>query len=356
MPRVAVPVRSKEPMFIENFAQRSQDSFVDNWRKYIGSYGLQDQASDRPEHIWEMLHREDARGNLVSRLIFEPDRRSRVHDGRMHVSFARWFGVESELRQFLIEGVEERRAEDRAAGRPEMTIGFYVGSFTNGSPYTTNLRTATGQLNLRNRRDRRKWEYNILPWVDCGMLSELWYDAGARSTNWTQKHWDMTRSNLEQQRNRYGLYGGTEALPHTRDSDSSTPWPQDINWIDPGDTPVHCISRFILDRDPGGLIDVKERWGANREVHVQSSQHLRLNGMSGALRRHEARDFAARGWVVGSWMRPEDWIVNLPVVDVPRVEQDIVEPEIIEEIVEQEFVLKPPVTKDGVERDINELR
>lgn len=348
MPRVAVPVRSKEPMFVAHLANRSQDSYVDNWRRYNGAYGFQEHAEDRPEHIWEILHRTDARGDLVSRVIIELERRGKDSNGRSHVSFGRWHGVESELRQFLIEGVEQRREEDRAVGRLELTIGFYVGSWTNGSPYTVNLRTATGQLNLKSKRDRRLWEKSILPWIDCGMLSELWYDAGALGGAWDRKHWDRTRSNLDQQMNRYGLYGGTEAYPHTRDRDRSTPWPQDITWVDPKDTPIHCISRYILDRDPAGLMNITKDWGADREVHIQSSSHRRIDGTSGALTEDMARDYTARGFVVGSWMRAQDWIINLPLnreqLDHPMSQLD------------EPFKIIVPITQDGVERDINELR
>jgi len=188
-----------------------------------------------------------------------------------------------------------------------MTFGFYCGVDNNGDQWTNDSGTATGCLSLDTDEGKMLFERNFGPWLDLGVLSEVWWDAGARPDT---PYWEQVKNLLEDQHARYGLHGGTEAIMNSREGDA--PWPEDIVWYPYEGVPMLCVSRFILDRNPA--LDL--RWPDNAEVHIMSSTHLRIDGTPGNLTVAQARDFTRRGWIVGSWLPPQDVTVNLQALDV----------------------------------------
>lgn len=300
MSQPIVPVRPKDPIFLYGWAKRSQDGLEggDRQRGYVLDY-----LNDPNQFVYDQFHRRDARGELVKRYICEPERRTAYRDGSMGVGGSRWLGIPQERRDIIIWNILERWREDDEANRDRMTFGFYCGSDCNGDQWSQSSHTADGVLNLRRYRDRKKFLRSFGPWLDMGLLSEIWWDAGSRDA-----YYPACRELLEQQSKRYGLHGGVEALRHSRDEDPSTPWPSDIKWEEYDRVPRLCVSRFILDRDPAN--DLTWMWW--NEAHIMSSSLKRIDGSSGQLSRQQAQDFTNRGWVVGAWDMASDHLVNLP--------------------------------------------
>ena len=186
-----------------------------------------------------------------------------------------------------------------------MTFGFYCGSKGDGDQLSNSSHTATGVLSLDTKEGTEKFERSFLPWLEMGLLSEVWWDAGARPDRLPD-----CLNLLNDQLERYGLHGGVEAIPHTRDRDPDTRWPDDIRWPGSAPCPLLCLSRFILDRDPSNRLS----WPDGDEVHIMNTHHKRVDGTPGNLTRSQARNFTARNWIVGSWLSQHDNMVNLKAI------------------------------------------
>ena len=292
MSQVAVPVRPTDPPFFMALAARV---YSDEWpRKWVNNW--------RDRHgcmadIRANLHRTDAQGHLCQRVVIEPEKRGPAANGRITVGpGADWEAMDPFRKHVLIEAVMDRRAEDRLEGRPELTVGFYVDAGSDGPPGLISNHMSAAVPNLD--RDSSRWDRKWLPWVDCGLLSEIWYDAGTA----TDERWDGVRNLLEDQKARHGLHGGTEAIRWNDRQGRS------YDWAD-YDVPMWCISRYMLFRDPNGNVT----WPDDAEVHIMNSNHKLPDGTSGLLTERQARDYTRRGWSVGSWTRWHfaDEMVNL---------------------------------------------
>ncbi len=289
------------PIFLGNWCKRSHDRGL-NFQQRNATW-----RDDPFTHCVDEFHRVDSQGELCQRYIAEIARRTRYNngtpDGGMNVSFGRWHAIPSERREAIIAAVIERRREDALAGRPSMGFGLYCGSRHNGSPYTNECHGSDGPLDLNLPDEKHRWEESIGPWMDAlGEFGfEVWYDAGG-----VPAVFGAIIKLINQQKSLYGIGGGTEAIAHTRDQDSSTPWPDDIQW---GRyvVPMLCSSRFILDRDPDGTLD----WDDDEEVHIINNNTARVNGEAGTLTELQAMEFSSRGWTVGSWQGDHDGVVNL---------------------------------------------
>ena len=299
MAQVPNPVRPTDPIFRYGWAARSQDGHEGGVRQRGYDIGYH---NDPNLFVYDEFHREGA-GGLVQRYLCEPERRTRYADGTFGVGNSRWWGIPSERRDIIIWNIRERWREDDEADRPRMTFGFYCGSDNYGAQWSQDSWTMDGVLNLQCDRDRRRFLDSLGPWLDMGLLSEVWWDAGSRDD-----YYEDCKELLTEQRRRYGLHGGVESIRHSRDDDPRTPWPGDITWEAYDGFPRLCISRFILDRNPANDL----AWADGDECHIMSSSHARIDGTPGSLTPQQARDFTARGWTVGSWLPEEDGIVGLP--------------------------------------------
>jgi len=266
----------------------------------------------------EAFHRVDAQGELCRRIILEPEMRSKdgageswgpgVHEnGHMGLGMgASWEAIDPFLKQVIIDMTYQRREEDRIAGRPLLTVGFYTNAVCNGMPGMIRNHTSTDCLNLDNDHDLENFKRNWLPWVECGVLSELNYDAGVH--NWL---WPKVKNLLDDQMDRYGLYGMTESIKW--DDNGGTP-PNRYTWAK-YQIPMWCISRYLLSRDPEGKLEFD--WDGGDRVWTMSSPHTYWGGTSGLLTVEQALDYRRRGFGVGSWHLDGDSVVNLadPIPD-----------------------------------------
>ena len=216
---------------------------------------------------------------------------------------ASWEAIDPFLKQVIIEITEDRRREDRAAGRPEISVGFYVNSVNNGMPGMILNHTSTGCISLDDDHDLETFKRNWEPWIQCGVLSELNYDAGTHT--WL---WDDVKDLLGDQMERFGLYGMTEAIKW---NDNAGRPPTRYTWAE-YQIPMWCISRYILQRDSTGQLEFD--WNAGDRVWIMNSNHTYSGGTSGLLTEAQARDYTWRGWGVGSWTpwHGADLMVNLP--------------------------------------------
>lgn len=295
MSQVAVAVRPTDPVFFIALAARTRDG-DENPRKWVHGWKEDPMCMTA---MRENLRRTDARGNLCQRIVIEPEKRGPGANGQITVGpGADWEAIDDFRKHVLIEAVLDRRKEDREVGRPELTVGFYVDAGSDGMPgLITNHMNQNSVPNLD--KDSSRWDRKWLPWVDCGILSEIWYDAGSRDDRW-----DGVRNLLEDQKARHGLHGGTEAIRwNSRDG-------RNYDWAAYIGVPMWCISRYILYRDPQNLLS----WPDHAEVHIMNSAHRLPDGTSGLLTVEQARDYGKRGWTVGSWTRwhDADALVNLP--------------------------------------------
>lgn len=294
--RVAVPVRPSDPPFMQPLASRSlRDTEPRQWHRPWGDNVL------AKGYLREAFFRRDANGELCRRLILEPERRSLEASGERGVGGgASWEAIDPFRKQLIIDLTFERRKLDRDEGREDeqLTVGFYCGVLGNGHPGMIDNGGVTGILNLDNDHDldyfRRKWE----PWIECGVLSELSHDAGSPADRW-----EAAKNLLNDQWERWGLYGVTEAISHG----------PGFSWLPWQGTPMWCLSRYILNRDPNNLLT----WPDDAEVTIMNHPHKRSNGESGLLSHDEIRDFKSRGWGVGSWHPTGDYAVNLPDAGPP---------------------------------------
>lgn len=293
------PVRPTDPIFKDNWARRGGGhQGEDNQRGYNAHY-----QDDPNQFVYDQFHRTDSQGNLVQRYICEPERRTLDALGHLGVGNGRWHGIPEERRDIISWNILERWREDDIEGRPRMTFGFYCGFVGNGDQLGQSNHTADGCISLDTKQGTQQFERSFGPWLEMGLLSEVWWDAGSK-----HDRMPVVLNLLNDQLERYGLHGGTEAIPHTRDNDPATPWPQDISWPQVAPCPLLCLSRFILDRDPQEEL----AWPSGSEVHVMSTHHPRLDGTSGSLTVAQALRFTKRRWTVGSWLSPgDDNIVNL---------------------------------------------
>ncbi len=301
-----VEVRPSDPVFWANWAPRTIT--FDNPRGYrTGTDDSENWLEHPAAFIYAELHRTDSQGNLCQRYIarMEHGTHNDLHGGRM-VPFAVWHGMTSDRRTIIVDAVEARQREDRAAGRPEMTFGIYVAAWNNGTPWVINMHTASHVIDWRDEKEAERWLETIGPWLTTSVLSEVWYDAGSSLHNIRE----MTELLAWQQRE-FGLHGVTEALFFVRDDDPATPYPGDITWH--WVAPQMCISRFVMDRDPSNQL----RFTPAQETHIINSPNLRVDGSSGAFGADVARDYARRGFIVGSNRRVLDQYINLPLVGVP---------------------------------------
>ncbi len=323
--QVKVPVRPKDPPFMQPLASRSQDGW-ENPRNWSGNWQDYDKAG---QHLWDLFHRTDACGDFVQRIILEPEMRTPDAWGHQSVGGgAGWEAIDPYHKQLIIDITMERRREDRNAGRPEITVGFYNGCINDGMPGLISNHTNRNVVDITTDKGldafRRQWE----PWVECEVLSELNHDAGTSVAN-TGPRWEAVKKLLEQQWVRFGLYGLTEAILWT--DNTGTP-PNRYTWAPYDGVDMWCISRFILQRDPIGQLvwpwahplqpseddsDRRNIQGLPASVWIMNSAHTLSDGSSGLLTEEQARDYANRGWGVGSWTSNHgaDQIVNLP----PRV-------------------------------------
>ena len=310
--QVNVPVRPDDPPFMMPLAARTQDG-DENPRKWSNPWGRRDQCM---AHLRAAFHRTDHNGELCKRVVLEPEKRSLdgageswgpgVHEnGHMGLGIGcSWEAIDPFLKQVIIEVTEDRRKEDRAAGRDEVSVGFYTNSVNNGMPGMIQNHTSTGCISLDDDHDLETFKRNWEPWIQCGVLSELSFDAGVH--NWL---WDDVKDLLNDQSERFGLYGLTESIKWT--DNSGTP-PTRYTWAE-YQVPMWCISRYILSRDPLGLLV----WPEGARVWIMNSAHTYWGGTSGLLTEAQAHDYTRRGWGVGSWTphHGADEIVNLPPFD-----------------------------------------
>lgn len=316
MTTVHVPVRPTDPPFMQPLAARTNDG-DENPRKWGDQWGRRDQCM---AHLRECFHRVDANGDLCQRIILEPEKRSLdgagaswgpgVHEnGHMGLGVGcSWEAIDPFLKQVIIEVTEDRRKEDRAAGRPEISVGFYTNSVNNGMPGMIQNHTSTDCINLDDDHDLETFKRNWEPWIQCGVLSELSFDAGVH--NWL---WDSVKDLLGDQMERFGLYGVTESIKWT--SNNGQP-PTRYEWA-PFQVPMWCISRYMLSRDPLGFLEWD--WAAGQRVWIMNSPHTYWGGTSGLLTPQQVRDYKRRGWGVGSWHLDGDSMVNLPARGTPEV-------------------------------------
>ena len=299
-PVEVVGVDTSQPVFWANWSPRTPTP--ENPRGYANEWLNHPDQYARAE-----FHRRDANGELVRRYVARLEHPSPQDNGtaagQSAVPFSVWHGISTDRRAVIIRNVEERRLEDRLAGRPEMSFGLYVAAWSNGSPYTVDMRTATAVVDVTSKAGRQRWLATMGPWISTGVLSEVWYDAGSTAENLA-----AILALIDWQRSKYGLHGATEALIHSLETRPGAPrWPANIRWPAAFLAPQMAISRFVLDRDPLGRL----RWAPDEEVHIINSPNLRVDGTSGALGAVQALDFAARGWKVGSNRRYLDQFVNL---------------------------------------------
>ena len=230
-----------------------------------------------------------------------------------------WEAIDPFLKQVIIEVTEDRRREDRAAGREEVSVGFYTNSVNNGMPGMILNHTSTDCINLDDDHDLETFKRNWEPWIQCGVLSELNFDAGVH--NWL---WITVRDLVNDQMERFGLYGLTESIKW--DDNAGRP-PNRYTWARYQGIDMWCISRYILSRDPLGQLvwpwaddpkgsDPMEP-GVEGPGHVwiMNSAHTYWGGTSGLLTPIQVHDYRRRGWGVGSWTphHGADLLVNLPL-------------------------------------------
>ena len=311
--QVAVPVRPSDPPFMNPLSARTNDGW-ENPRRWGNRWSDRRQAGDL---LWEAFHRTDANGDLVQRIILEPERRSVDAAGEMGVGpGADWTAIDPFLKQLIINVTMERRKEDRAAGRDEITVGFYNGYLNNGMAGLISNHTADGVVDLRDDRDLEQFKTKWEPWIECGVLSELNHDAGVKA-------WDEVKELLLQQYTRFGLYGLTEAIRWDRNDGI---WPTRYDWSQYEGVDMWCISRYMLSRDPtgqlawpwsfrGGEHDTENIFGQPASVWMMNSTHTYVNHdgetVRGLMTTDEVHQYVQRGWGVGSWNAQGDYAVNL---------------------------------------------
>ena len=331
-PQVLVPVRPDDPPFMHGLAARTNPegryTGDTNPRKWAIPWGDRERCTS---HLRDAFHRRDANGDLCQRLILEPEMRSRDgaewphpnENGHIGVGCgASWEAIDPFLKQVIIDMTYQRREEDRLAGRPPITVGFYVNAVCNGMPGMIRNHTSTDVINLDRDRDLETFKRNWEPWVECGVLSELNYDAGVHP-QW----WDKVKNLLNDQMQRYGIYGMTESIKW--DDNAGRP-PNRYTWAE-YQIPMWCISRYILSRDPLGQLvwpwaddplgSTPMHSDVDRTGHVwiMNSNHTYWGGTSGLLTVDQVRDYRRRGWGVGSWTpwHGADEMVNLPMGPSP---------------------------------------
>ena len=220
MTQVTVPVRPDDPPFMHQLASRTgiNPPYAGdaNPRKWGILWGDRERCT---AHLRAAFHRTDANGDLCQRLILEPEMRSMDgaawpppnEHGHMGVGCgASWEAIDPFLKQVIIDMTYQRREEDRLAGRPPITVGFYVNAVCNGMPGMIRNHTSTDVINLDDDRELEIFKRNWLPWVECGVLSELNYDAGVH-----EQWWGKVSNLIDDQLQRYGIYGMPESSKWT---------------------------------------------------------------------------------------------------------------------------------------------
>jgi hypothetical protein len=264
----------------------------------------------------QFFDRRDAQGNLFHRYIVEPEPRGpNMVDTMAVTSGAAWGAYDPYRRECLIRILEERRDYDRSQGYDLTTMGFYAGCINNGVAGTKSNRTADSVIDLANTRDKAVFLENWGKWIEGGWLSELSWDAGVKvdyppRVPEERDRWPLVKNLLKDQKEQFGLHGVTEAIRWT---DNTGTWPNKYTWAPWDDVPMWCISRYILDRDPLGELT----WEPGQEVWIMNSPHRRQDGTPGLLPPSAARDYAERGWGVGTWNPQGDNMVNLPPIGTP---------------------------------------
>ncbi len=308
MTQVAVPVRPTDPPFLITLASRTTDGDA-NPRNWGADWMNPDTAM---RYMRESLHRTDANGDWPQRVVIEATKRTpNAVEPMALTNGAGWESIEEIRKHILIEAIFDRRAEDQAAGRPKLSVGFYCGVIGNGQPGMIDNRLSDNVLNLDRDGDLDSFKRNWEPWIQCGVLSELWHDAGSmdRPEQPAGNRWLAVKNLLEDQKARFGLHGGTEAIKWLSEKGNGN-----FVWQDYDGVPMWCISRFILQRDP----DNELNWFDDAEVWIMNAAHFiktgPRKGERGLLTAAETRDFTRRGWGVGSWTRwyQADRMVNLP--------------------------------------------
>lgn len=297
MSQVAVPVRPDDPPFFIHLASRTQDG-DSNPRKWGISWGNDERAM---LDFRQNLERRDAQGNLCQRVCIEPEKRSMDGADVPHMGVgtgAAWNTIDPFRKQIIIEAVEDRRREDRTAGRPELTVGFYVNSCCNGmGKGMIQNHGSSDVVNLDTDEGLEAFKIAFEPWVECGVLSEIWYDAG-----FFRDYKEKVINLLGDQKDRYGLHGGTEAIEllHTGQPFEFAPYSM----------PCWAISRYLLYRDP--LQELTFEPG--QEVWTMNGAHRLPDGTAGLLTEQQAHKYTENGIGVGSWTRwhDADLMVNLP--------------------------------------------
>ncbi|MBW2559834.1 MAG: hypothetical protein JRE40_03145 [Deltaproteobacteria bacterium] len=319
MTTVVVPVRPSDPPFkIPLAAATSSNQAGDdaNPRNWVWKWRDDNRCAGM---LRDQFHRVDAQGNLAQRFIIEAEMRTpNAIDASAVTSGMDWEAMDPFRKHVLIDILEERRAEDLAAGRPLTTIEFYVGSISDGMPGLIRNHTSSGVPTLNNDKGidnfRRKWE----PWIEAEVLSGIWWDAGVKIDNkgtpLERDRFPLVIDLIEDAYQRYGLHGGTEMI---RWNSYSGFWPKQVYDWAPYQIPMLAISRSILDRDH----DQSMVFDPGNEVWIMNSDHKRWDGSPGALTVEQARDYERRNVRVGSWIGyPHlDDKVNLPPVGTPEI-------------------------------------
>lgn len=311
---VAVPVQPNVPPFMVKLASRSNDGIKDgevrneNWKEWNGPW-----IHTPLDYLWEHLHRTDAQGNVCQRVILETERRTPNGVDAMAVTNGMaWPACDRDRREIIIECVEQRRKEDAEAGRDPLVVQFYTGVINNGFVGSTSNRTSQWILDLDSNAGREKFKQAWFPWIECGILSGLGFDAGAGSARR-----DDTYALIRNVENWIdGFLCFTEAHPWVRQNSGIV-----TEWAEvPADIEVWCLSRYKLQRDPDGT-HVVDRVGA-RPTWIASHPHSTAGNTapqrSGTLTPMEAREFEGRGFSIMSGLigPPWDTVVNLPPIGV----------------------------------------
>lgn len=310
MNSVLVPVRHDDPPYFCFLAQRSQDGIQngrvanENWRHWINLW-----RSNPLGYLWGQLHRTDSQGNLCQRVVIESERRTPNGVDPMAVTNGMaWDAIDRDRREIIIECVEQRRAEDRAAGRPELVVQFYTGAINDGFVGCTSNRSSGGVLDVDHDEHWEKFQRAWMPWIECGVLSGLGFDAGMHGLR-LQPTLDLIRK-LRDRIDGWGSF--SEAFPFSSHSGGIV-----TRWDDiPADIETWCLANYILQRDPNGTHKVDR--GGKLPQWVASTPHLTAGNTApvrraGTLTGAEARDFERRGFGVTSARSGSPWdsVVNL---------------------------------------------
>lgn len=243
MTAVQVPVRPTDPPFLIHLAGTDYDTHL-HYRRWVS--GWRDSPHEQERILNENLHRTDAQGNICQRVVIEAEKRTaNAFEPMALTNGAGWESMDQFRKHLLIYAVEQRRKEDAQAGRPLLSVGFYCGCIGNGMPGMIQNYMSDDILNLDNTQDLENFKRNWEPWIQCGVLSELWHDAGTMSIdrndgNGKVKRWPDVKKLIHSQRKLFGLHGGTEAINYSANHGQ---------WLPYDDVPMWCLSRYILQHD-----------------------------------------------------------------------------------------------------------